>query len=400
MAEVIIRRYIATRHKNNPLDYSKYQNALYIDKVEREKDWIDYYVTYKHRGSVSDRRNGIALVHSGNVFYLIDKDNNAILSTTDRLIRIFGGYYVSLAKYQYDYRTFPGQDRDTEYEEMTTIHDIYDEDGKRLNKEQCDKFIKFTDILHLMTAAELGEGRVLFDNALYDLKDYSLIAKYQKRVLLEGAFENGRCKVRIPEDDRNFIVAVYEHKICYVFNEFDFERIRETLNLSIEKEKKLWSDSDVVGRKDVDDIECVHEYYPKPEVAIEKYHSTSPTDITEYSYFQLQPLFTDEFFEKNRAPGLVDYWMRVMACKYYKNTRYNCYLHIPYEGYKQLCDSIIKVNGNRPNHITKVSKLGECDILIHKKHKYEIYLFECRPYGYITTSGKLIYDFDINNIRW
>ena len=127
MEEIIIKTLAARQHKNAPFDYWKYRYALSIDGVEIEDEWVEYYVTHKTVGTISNRRKGIAIVHSGNVFCLIDRDNNEILSTNRELIRIFGGYYVSLDEYRYDYRTFPGQDRDTEYETTTVIYEIYDE---------------------------------------------------------------------------------------------------------------------------------------------------------------------------------------------------------------------------------------------------------------------------------
>lgn len=399
MEEIIIKTLVAKQHKNIPFDYWKYRDALSIDKVEQENGWIDYFVTHKCVGSISNRRKGIALVHSGNVYYLIDRDNNEMLSTTNTLIRIFGGYYVSLGEHRFNYLTFPGQDRDTEYETTTVIYEIYDENGAQLNNEERESLIESMDILQVMTAVEIGEDRVFFNNALYNLKDYSLIAKYPKNIHLDGLFNNGYCKVRIPEDDRSFIVAVHEHKICHVFDECAFERLIKVLNLVVEEEKSIYSVSKTVKKEEIEDMDSVFEYYPKAEISIENYHATAPITINYHSFlFQLEPLFTDEYIERLKAPGLIDYGMSVMACKYYKhNYSPACYLHIPYEGYKHLCESILEVNNNRPNYIKKITKMGNCNILAKD---YEMYRFECRPYGFITTSGELIYDFDVNNIKW
>ncbi len=396
--EIIIKTLVAKQHKNTPFNYWKYKNALSIDKVEHENGWIDYYVTQKRVGTISNRRKGIALVHSGNMFYLIDRDNNEVLSTNNTLIRIFGGYYISLGEHRFNYTTFPGQDRDTEYETMTVIHEIYDENGIRLNSEERKDLIVSMDILKVMTAVEIGEDRVFFNNALYYLEDYSLIAKFSKNIRLDGFFNNGCCKVRIPEDDRDIIVAVYEHKICHAFTQCDFERLAKVLNLDVEEEKSIYSVSQIVKKEEIEDMDSVFEYYPKGEISIERYHATAPTTVNYHSFsFQLIPMFTDEDFDTWKVPGMLDYFISCMACKYYKNNWNNCYLHIPYEGYKQLCESLMEVNKDRPNFIKKITKLGKCSIL---EKKYDIYRFECRPYGYITTSGELKYDFDVNNIKW
>ena len=237
MEEIVIKSLVARQHKNTPFDYRKYRNALAIDKIEIENDWVEYYVTRKCVGTISNRRKGIAIVHCGNVFYLIDRDGNEILSTTNKLIRVFGGYYVSLGEHRFNYRTFPGQDRDTEYETTTIIYDIYDENGERINSKQDAGFFKSMDILQTMTAVEIGEDRVFYKNALYDLSDYSLVASFTKNIRLEGMFIDGQCKVRCPEDDRNFIVAVLGHKVWQVFDEDEFRRIVEVLNLVVEKEE-------------------------------------------------------------------------------------------------------------------------------------------------------------------
>ncbi len=398
MEEIIIKTLAARQHKNAPFDYWKYRYALAIDKVEKENGWVEYYVTHKCVGTISNRRKGIAIVHSGNVFYLIDRNDNEIFSTTNKLIRIFGGYYVSLGEYRFNYRTFPGQDRDTEFETTTIIYDIYDEDGKQLNSEQTSEFFKSTNVLQAMMVVEIGEDRAYYKNALYHLSDYSLITKFQKNIRLEGTFINGRCKVRILEDDRDFIVAVFEHKIHHVFDEGEFKRLITMLDLNVKEENCIYGVSKMVKRDEIEDMDYVFDYYPIAEISIEGYHASAPTIINHhYETFRIEPLFTDDYIERFKAPGLIDHVISVMACKYYKHDRSPRYLHIPYNGYKQLRESMSIINDNRPNYIKKIVKLGKYNILAKE---YEIYRFECRPYGYITPSGELIYDFDVNNIKW
>ena len=398
MEEIVIKSLVARQHKNTPFDYRKYRNTLAIDKIEIENDWVEYYVTRKCVGTISNRRKGIAIVHCGNVFYLIDRDDNEILSTTNKLIRVFGGYYVSLGEHRFNYRTFPGQDRDTEYETTTIIYDIYDENGERINSKQDAGFFKSMDILQTMTAVEIGEDRVFYKNALYDLSDYSLVASFTKNIRLEGMFIDGQCKVRCPEDDRNFIVAVLGHKVWQVFDEDEFRRIVEVLNLDVEKEECNYGVSEIIEQNEIEDMDCVVEYYPKAEITIEKYLASSPTVIVhDLLTYRLEPMFTDEYIDRFNAPGMLNYVMSVMACKYYKSSSYSHYLHIPYEGYKLLYESISSVNNKRPNFIKKVVEVGSCNIL---SEQCDLYRFECRPYGYITPSGKLIYDFDVNSIKW
>ena len=406
MEEILIRKLVAIKHPNNTFDYSKYRNALSFDTVKREDGWIEYYATFKQKGTLGNRRKGIAIFGTGT---LIDSNNNEIVKAyrNGRFYRIFGGYYVNLVTLNYDYLTFPGQDRETEYKQMQIIYAIYDENGSCIDINQSIDVFNKKNILQSLTAIELGEERVFFKNALYNLDDYTLVSKIKKNVIVEGVFIDGLCKVLIPDDNRDFIVAVREKRICQVYTTQEFDLLKEILKLNIKEDDLLWNISKIVQVTDIDpESSTIDEYYPSVEVAIDKYLTITPTLIrNKGGLYQLDPKF-NEFFIKELGTGFHSlYWL---DSKYYKDVRDdNRYLHIPYEGYKQLYEKLHTANDNRPNFINKVVKVGQCAILGKenlyygdKETVYDIYRFECRPYGYITTSGDLVYNFDVNNIKW
>jgi len=248
-------------------------------------------------------------------------------------------------------------------------------------------------------------------NALYDLKDYGLIAKFSKSIILDGTFINGRCRVIIPEDNRDFIVAVQNHKISQVYTEQEFEHLKSLLKLEIKEDEPFCEISKIVGKSDV----TVHidEYNPKVEISIENYLATTPVFIHDNEgVYQLSPGFADDFVDE------VDHWRsmgdsyyngfleRLGDCCFMQRDGMRC-LHISSEAYDKLYKDLSLINDNRPNFIKRIIKVGKCAILgtenlYYRKDitEYEIYRFECRPYGYINTSGELLYDFDVNNIKW
>ena len=410
MEEIEVRTRVATQPMSFPFDYAKYRNALSFDKIEREDGWIDYYAIFKRKGTLGNRRKGIAIF--GQVS-LIDCNNNEILRVNEKgkLYRIFGGYYVNLVTKRYNYQTFPGQDRDTEYEEMRNVDALFDEYGNKLDYKQSAELFKNNDIIQALTAIEIGENRVFYKNALYDLNDYSIIKKYQKNIIIDGLFSNGYCKVKILDDNRDFIVAVYDHKISHVFTEKEFNRIKSLLHLRMKEDEPFCKISKIVDNRVPTGI--IDEYCPNVEISIERYHaSISPLIRCGIHYYQLNKIFFDELIEfasEKEAMG-DDYYKRFlvrMGHQYYSHRTDSRWLHISSESYDLLYKKCCLINNNRPNFINKITKLGYCALFDaeslnygRNKNEYEIYRFECRPYGYISTNGELIYDFDVNNIKW
>lgn len=409
MEEIAIRTLVAVQHRNIPFKYWRFNKALSIDKVEREDGWIEYYATFKHKGTLGNWRKGIAIFGQGT---LIDSNNNEVAKAfkNGRFYRIFGGYYANLVTRNYNYRTFPGQDRETEFDQMQVIYALFDEYGKCLEYEQSIEVFKRMDILQALLAVEVGEDRVYYKNALYDLKDYGLIAKFSKNIILDGVFVNGRCKVIIPDDNRDFIVIVHDRKICQVFSEQEFDNLKTILKLEIQEDEPFCGLSKKVNKNDV--TVPIDEYCPEVEISIENYLVTTPSLVNSGKLYQLSLNFTNEFFDETthwNSMGESYYKWHLESlgdCYYMHNSGERC-LHISSENYDKLYKELSLTNNNRPNFIKKITKIGNCAMLGKENlyfdrgvTEYEIYRFECRPYGYITPSGELIYDFDVNNIKW
>lgn len=416
MEEIAIRSLVAVQHKSKPFKYWKYYNALSIDKIERENGWIEYYATFKRKGILGNWRKGIAIFGQN---MLIDKNYNEIAKVNGRLYRIFGGYYANLGIRKYNYITFPGKDRETEYEQMLIINALFDENGNRIEHQQSLEIFKKIDILQSLIAVEVGDDRVFYKNALYNLQDYSLITKFSKNIILDGVFTNGYCKVTIPDDNRDFIVVVHDHKINHVFTEQEFNHLRTLLDLEIKEDAPLTALSPIISNKELSIIEnekgpiTIDEYHPIIEQAIEKYLATTTSFInTKGGVYQLSPKFANDFvdettFWRSKGEGYYTWYLGNLGDRYYMERNEKRCLHISSEKFDQLYKELCLTNNNRPNFIKKITKMGSCAILGKENlyygkgvTEYEIYRFECRPYGYINTSGELIYDFDVNNIKW
>lgn len=407
MEEIAIRTLVAVQHKNNPFEYWKYKKALSIDKVEREDGWIEYYATFNREGTLGNRRKGIAIFGQGS---LIDKNNNEIVKVNGRLYRLFGGYYANLVTRNYNYMTFPGKDRETEYDQMQIINALYDEDGNRLEHKQSLEIFKKINVLQALTAVEVDEDRVYYKNALYDLKDYRLIAKFSKNIVLNGVFTNGLCKVIIPDDNKDFIIAVHDRKICHVFTEQEFEDLKSLLKLIIKEDVPFCGVSKTVNKNDMP--ANIDEYCPKVEISIENYLATTPSLVDCGKLYQLSLNFSEEFFDettrwKSMGNGYYKWHLERLNDIYYMHRSEDRCLHISLDSYDKLYKELSSINDNRPNFIKKIIKIGKCALLGEENFysrnevtEYEIYRFECRPYGYINTYGELIYDFDVNNIKW
>ena len=135
---------------------------------------------------ISQFRNGLAIYISStwcngdNLInaYLVDSDNKVIYFSQEldlkdynspNLTRAFGGFYVRYAPKYSCIRTFPGQDRDTEYAVYPKIKDIITEGGKVLSREELESFLMFHKILQ---CEEVQEGIIKCEGKLYSLQDY------------------------------------------------------------------------------------------------------------------------------------------------------------------------------------------------------------------------------------
>ena len=105
---------------------------------------------------VTDWRKGIAIaryykrsIKPSWKYFLIDKDFNYLYVKWsynedeiqgEQIERVFGGYYIVRDVKLDGCRTFPGQDRDTEYFYSTCIKEVLDENGAVLSDNSSVKY--------------------------------------------------------------------------------------------------------------------------------------------------------------------------------------------------------------------------------------------------------------------
>ena len=354
---------------------------------------------------ISDWRNGIAVARwrfgyfSKSFNYcLIDKDYNFLYENVcdedeeeslegEQIERVFGGYYIVRSLKTMGCRTFPGRDTDTEYYYKTVVRDVIDENGIVLTENERKAYLESNSIKQ---TTEYGDGIIQCGLSFYSLDNYQHIFDISKEIEPLGFFKDGKCKVKVISDYRDFVVIVKDKLIEHVFNAEDFIYISKLFGIDL----KTW------GRQS---LESSNKYY-KPV-------ARKPNDIT--SFKEIKPEIEIAICNYEFSLGS-QYYISVGGDLYYDEnygfyrtrlipiTQYYCveneWRKIDEADSKPIFDKIFKQKCNRPNFIKDIEIIAT-DILLDGE-KYSIYKFECRPYGYITKVGKLDYNFDVNNIKW
>ena len=192
---------------------------------------------------ISDWRKGLAVAMYSSAsytnYFLVDKDYNIVFETfcsdeseieEEQLVqleRIFGGYYVVRSVYSHCIATYPGQDRDTLYSYSIYIKDVLDENGVSLSKEKKD-IILFD--LGAKEIIELGDDVILrkIDNSIYRLSSFEFVSKLSIIPTSVSIFENGKCKLYVKNDFRDYYVIVNNGDIV---KSYPKELLDEILNL-------------------------------------------------------------------------------------------------------------------------------------------------------------------------
>ena len=202
---------------------------------------------------VSDWRKGIAVAryykHSIKPswkYFLIDEDYNYLYEKWsyeedeidgEQIERIFGGYYIVRDVILDGCRTFPGQDRDTEYYYSTCIKNVLDENGVVLSEEEKNEYLNQTPIKQ---TTEYGEGIVECESSFYKLDTYQYLFSIPKTLKPIGFYKDGKFRVGVVSDYRDFYIVVKETKIVTVFDCNQFKFIEKLLGIDIDKEKSLY----------------------------------------------------------------------------------------------------------------------------------------------------------------
>lgn len=353
---------------------------------------------------VSDWRKGIAIarekVYGSNEqrwnYHLIDYNYNFVFSKIwyneveiegDQIERVFGGYYVVRDVRAKCIMTFPGKDEENHYIYTTYIQDVIDENGNILTEDERKKYLQTNSIMH---TKEYGDGIVQCGSSFYRLDNYQYLFYISKDVEPLGFFRNGKCKVSVISDNRDFIVVVKDKKIQHAYNAETFLFISKLLGVDLEEMEKQtlksYHETKHIPVRESVDISTAKTLKPEITTIISNYELLPPLP---YSIDCYGVLYYDEnygFYRTQLIPT-------------------TCYYHIDNEWWKideadskPIFDKIFEQKCNRPNFIKEIKYIAK-DILLDEE-EYSLFRFECRPYGYINKDGKFEYNFDVDNIEW
>ena len=354
------------------------------------------YVKIEVEGNIiGEWRKGLAIFkekdysyRSESRYYLIDESHICVYEANfegSQIYRIIGGYYIVECQERYNFRTFPGKDRDTEYETRIVIRDVLDEAGRRLNDNDKKDFLKSNKI---EKSFELGENIVFCNNSFYRLEDYSFLFRINKDINPIGVFHEGKLMVNVISDFRDFIVLVHQKKILHTIPLSVFQMVANVLDKNWDIEKALSEAEEQIIKYEEEKLPSNTEYedfVPKLQTYIDGYYYGFPR---EYQFIEICN------FEKNELGE----WSHIVI----PSTAFfhvgNKWIRILDTYSKPIFEEAFRLNHNRPNFIRKIDllkskiKIGNIE--------YDAYRFQCRPYGHILIDGTFDYDFDIENIKW
>ena len=310
----------------------------------------------------------------------------------EQIERIFGGYYIVRDVKLSGCRTFPGQDRDTEYYYTTCIEDVIDENGVILSEEEKNKYLKQNPIKQ---TTEYGENIVECESSFHRLETYKYLFSIPKKLKPIGLYKGDRFRVGVVSDYRDFFVVVKNKIISFVYDDKQFKFIEKLLGIDFEEEqnsfprpvnkyvKQLYEPVNKTPEENIN----VKEIEPEVTVVINDYLSIFSDSYNIYGHGATK-VYDDKY-------GINRYIFHPHTCYYLVNDEWRMI-----KGYKaqKVYEKLNELESNRPNYIQEV--ISVADEIVLNGEKYSIFKFECRPYGFITKDGKFDYSFDVNNIQW
>lgn len=356
---------------------------------------------------ITDWRKGIAVARyyinsikpSWN-YFLIDKDFNYLYKKRswdeeeiegDQIERVFGGYYIVRDVKYLGCQTFPGQDRDTEYYYSTCIKEVLDENGVILSEEEKKEYLKQNPI---KLTTEYGEEIVECESSFYRLDTYQYLFTIPKTLKPIGLYKDGRFRVGIVSDYRDFYMVVKDKTITTVYDDKQIKFIEKLLGIDIEEEdnshssprNKYMKQEYSPTNKKPEETAKIKVIEPEVTVEINNYLSTL---FVPYQLYGHGRYIYDENY------GITRFLFVPLTCYYYVDDEWRMIEgSVAQKAYEKLYEQHV----NRPNYIQEVERIA--DEIVLEGETYSIFRFKCRPYGYITKDGKFDYDFDVNNIQW
>lgn len=347
---------------------------------------------YIHR--ISDWRKGIAIVKEYRSssspttdYYLIDKTYNIIYRKNSiqeehiaeaQIERIFGGYYIIRDSILLDCRTYPGQDRDTDYYYSYHISNVLDENGKKLDTVRQEEILLLYN--NQYQYVELGRNLVFYNQAIYKLSTYSKIEDLTQKISDVYIFNKGYCKFYVKDDFQDFYVIVNNKKIITYYKRNDFEDIAKiTDENSLTPEKRWYKIQPGANAKIVEAI-------PKIEKIIHKY---------------LWGISYNGDFSTNFSARKIEDWeiyniVKSRTLNFYGYVKDNIYYHFPWNDIYREEKKLLKYNAKIPNYIEDIEYIKEIKF---REKNCQLYLFKCRPYGIVKKDGHFKYDFDITKME-
>ena len=358
---------------------------------------------------VSDWRKGIAVARYNKhsikpswKYFLIDENYNYLYEKWsyeedeiegEQIERVFGGYYIVRDVRLDGCRTFPGQDRDTEYYYSTCIKDVLDESGAPLSEEEKNEYLKQSPIKQ---TTEYGEGIVECEHSFYKLDTYQYLFSIPKTLKPIGFYKDGRFRVGVVSDYRDFYIVVKEKQITTVFDYTQYKFLEKILGIDIEKEEKTYLRPHNKYTKE--------RYRPTNKRPEETAHIKNivPEAIVEIQKYSLKLSVPYEIYSGRGSCWIYDENYGIKRWKCVPDTEYyyvdNEWRKIEGSAAQVVFDKIFEQRCSRPNYIQDIKRIA--DEIVLDSETYSIFKFECRPYGFITIDGKFDYNFDVNNIKW
>lgn len=343
---------------------------------------------------ISDWRKGLAVAMYSSTsytnYFLVDKDYNIVFETfcSDeseieeeqwvQLERIFGGYYVVRSVYRHCIATYPGQDRDTLYSYSIYIKDVLDENGVSLSKEKKD-IILFD--LGAKEIIELGDDVILrkIDNSIYRLSSFEFVSKLSIIPTSVSIFENGKCKLYVKNDFRDYYVIVNNGDIVKSYPKELLDEILNLVDVKLGEEKNSFVYP--VDFNKAPSIECL----------INKYLFVIDSPVT-----SLCNIYT----LNNRTIQEIKKWYHFLYNQFTPDSEDYTDVHRYYALYEkelnELIDQLPTLKAMVPNFVEDIQFVK--NVMFYDK-KCKLYLFRVRPFGYLDKNGIFDYTFSIDDIK-
>lgn len=359
-----------------------------IEKVIPITEWRKGFVICKNKKKYDYYPDYYYLVNS-NFEAIVIKQHDEELPTLP-IQRAFGGFYVIYELVRYDYITFPGKDRETEYKVGAKIKQIVLENGEILNESYFDFFGENTqeftleDFLQqhpqIEFYQELGENIILKGSSLYHLSDYSYIADIPKGTTITDKFINGICKINIEYAYKDFVVLVRHKKIAKVYDKLIFNEICQIINPNFfnKTEEKII--------KEKTEVQEYTEHKPYIISIIDGYLYGFPNEYN---------CCVTNFHTKKWLRDALIY----QGCNF---TGFFCkngvWYHIDTKALSNEADKLVENYYPVKNFIEDIKSYNK-EVVIDGE-KYTIYEFKCRPFGTLNKNGQIQYTFNVDNIDW